>query len=58
MLEIHSVLCEACRDNERLDRVVTKQSLLLQKVTKQLEDTKLITHQLHLLKETKSINAC
>ena len=46
-LELRSALREACRDNERLERVLTKQSLLLQKVTKKLEDTKLITDKFH-----------
>ena len=39
-LELRSALREARRNNERLERVLSEQSLLLQKVTKQLEDTK------------------
>lgn len=45
-LELRSALREARRDNERLERVLSEQCLLLQKV-KQLEDTKLITDKFH-----------
>ena len=45
-LELRSALRDARRDNERLERVLSEQSLLLQKVMKQLEDTKVVTEQL------------
>lgn len=38
----------ASHDNERLERIIKEQSLLLAQVTKQLQDTKLVTEQLQL----------
>jgi len=46
VLELCSALCKARRDIERLSKTLNEQSLLLQRVMKQLEDTKLITHHL------------
>jgi len=42
-LELCSALCKTHRDNERSSKTLSEQSLLLQRVTKQLEDTKLMT---------------
>ena len=45
-LKLCSALHKAHSENERLEKVLNEQSLLLQKVTKQLEETKIITEQL------------